>query len=580
MKDLWQKIINNGITNKFAVERAKRIRITNILLTILIAIVPPYLCILYYIDLHQFMPFLIAACISHFFAYNLISKGRTKIARYICLGSMIITQSYFFFLVGPGMGVEFFFFAIIGVSYLISLPRERIACFIILLLSIVLFGIGAFQTDYVLPFEIEANIKAFITLVNYSISLSVVFLFLFFYNNQIENQIETLDQKVIEKTIEIQETANRVVLLKDEFLSNMSHEIRTPMNAIAGMTELLSKNTNLKGIERDQFEVIRKSSQDLLITLNNILDLSMLKDGQIKATKHVTNLKEIALEITEQYQDEQKKIKSEIVYDPKLPALVDSNKNQITQILSQFIDNAYKFTTTGKVLITFSEVERKHDFVIIKCMVSDTGIGIKKEEQQRLFKTFEQLDQSSTKKEKGIGLGLIICKKLVELFEGEIGVESIVDKGSSFWFSFPATAIKGNQEINHIDNSSHATIMCNSNKKVLIVDDTEWNQMVAQMMLEELGYHTQVASNGIEAIELFKNEKFDAVLMDIQMPEMDGIETTSIIKLIDKSIPVIGLSAYARIEDAEKYISQGLDDYMHKPVSLETLNKKLDLWLK
>ncbi|NQY10327.1 MAG: response regulator [Flavobacteriales bacterium] len=582
MNALWQKIVNNGITKDLAFETAKRIRITNILLVILFVTVPFYLAILSFIKLDRFTWHLLLVGATHILAYYLISQKRFTLGRYICLGSMIGTEFYFFFLAGPGVGVEFFFFVIVGITYLISNPKERILCFAVLLCSITLYAIGSFYSNYELQVQITSEVKTFISLVNYSISISIIFLFLFFYDMQLEDQIYILDKKVEDKTVEIQETASRVVLLKDEFLSNMSHEIRTPMNAIVGMTDLLIKDSNLNKQDNDKFKIIKESSHDLIIILNNILELSMLNAGQIKAKTEQINLIEMTALITKPFEDDigLHHIKSEIIYKDDLSELIEGNKNQINQILFNLIDNAYKFTTSGKVSITFSQESQEDQSLFIRCEVSDTGMGIKKEDQLRLFNPFQQLDQSSTKKQKGVGLGLIICQKLVGLLGGKIGVISDEDKGSTFWFSFPATIIEG--EIKDVRHDQDPVVQTDSKYglEVLVVDDIEWNQVVAQMMLEDLGCNVKIANNGLEAIEMFKLQKFDLVLMDIQMPEMDGIEATRIIKLIDNEIPVIAVSAYARQGDAEKFVSQGLDDYIHKPLTFETLVAKLNQWFK
>jgi len=358
----------------------------------------------------------------------------------------------------------------------------------------------------------------------------------------------------------------------------MSHEIRTPMNGIIGMVEMLVKNTQLDKLQKEYLEIVHRSSLDLLTILNDILDLSKLEGGKMRLQLQEVNIHDIIHNLMGLFSAavKQKGMHIRSIYSDDLPDNFKADGARVKQIVANLLGNAFKFSEEGEIVIKTSLVEQNKDELKIKIEIIDTGAGIAKEDQKKLFSQFQQLNQSSTKAIKGTGLGLAICKKLVALLGGEIGVISEAGKGSNFWFTFNAFPLTEKEKEKEKEKEDTQFDI-----KVLLVDDIQVNLTVVELMLVHLGCEVTVAKNGKEALEQFKEEGFDLVLMDIQMPVMGGVEATQTIKKNNRNVPpIIGLSANAMSGDAEKYMEQGLDDYLHKPINLDVLSNKLATWFE
>ena len=404
------------------------------------------------------------------------------------------------------------------------------------------------------------------------------------YNNQdalLEVFVDITQSKNIQQLIIEKKSIEKSAKIKESFLANMSHEIRTPMNGIIGMIDLLIKTTSLDKVQKDYIETIQSSSMDLLTLLNEILDLSKLEAGKMELVTSKINYDLFIKNTVGLFSAIafKKNLKLIIQKPASIPKLIEADKTKLKQITSNLIGNALKFTTKGEIIVKSSIVSKDENKLKLKIEIIDTGCGISIDDQDRLFNPFQQLDESYTKMIKGTGLGLSISKRLVELMNGDIGVISDLGKGSNFWFTFTTNKV----EDNDLDISKKDILLENVKFKlnVLLADDKIVNQKVAQLMLENLSCTIDIVNNGKEAIEKFKEGKYDLIFMDIQMPEMDGIETTKFIKKNYKMVPpIIGLSANAMEGDSKRYMSQGLDDYLLKPLTLETLINKLLKWFK
>jgi hypothetical protein len=255
------------------------------------------------------------------------------------------------------------------------------------------------------------------------------------------------------------------------------------------------------------------------------------------------------------------------------------DETRLLQVITNLVSNAVKFTNNGSIDVKLFKIKEFGDKVHFRIEVTDTGIGIAKENQTRLFDFFSQVDANLTSNIKGAGLGLAISKQLVSLMDGEIGVESEPGKGSKFWFTFKAKKTEEKPEIENIKVTSGKEPI-NMGITILLAEDKILNQKVVSMMLQNAGCKVEIANNGLEALELFSENKFDIILMDIHMPDMDGITALNQLKEKYKQLPpVIGLSASAMEGDAEKYINKGLDDYLAKPVKFNDLYHKIMEWL-
>ena len=367
--------------------------------------------------------------------------------------------------------------------------------------------------------------------------------------------------------------------IKEEFFANMSHEIRTPMNGVIGVVDLLIKTTDLTKIQTKYLDIISKSSDDMMTIINDILNIS-----QLEANKVVIDYKTVSLRETLEHEVNlfrelalQKGIDIELDMDDDIPTYLKLGEIRLRQIVSNLLSNAIKFSEKGPIVIRARLINSEEASVVLKINVIDNGQGILASDIKLLFNVFQQLDQSSTKRVKGTGLGLSISKRLAELMGGEMGVVSERGKGSDFWFTLKAFKTinpKGKQVFDKQGMGSF------KKKRILLVDDMELNIIVGEAILLQFGCTVDIARNGLEAVEKFKIQKYDLILMDIQMPKMDGLEATKEIRLLNVlTPPIIALSANAMEGDNEYYIKSGLDDYLSKPIVIETLKSLLNKWL-
>ncbi len=388
-------------------------------------------------------------------------------------------------------------------------------------------------------------------------------------------------------------TAEEAQQAEEQFLAKMSHEIRTPMNGIIGLTDILLKEPTSHEQE-EYLRLIKQSADNLLVIINDILDLSKIRSGKIQFETIDINLREMmrAIYMATNIKAVEKKLDFNFSVDIQIPTIVRGDRIRLNQILLNLISNALKFTKSGKVHYSAELISKTENKVLIKFKVEDTGIGIPDNEKQQIFEAYRQASADTTRKFGGTGLGLPIVKQLVDLQGGQIYLDSEAGVGTSFYFTLPFIA---DETVEEKTTQSIATSNKNLNESeknginILLVDDNFINRLLVIHLLEEKGYSVIEAENGYQAIEKLKEEDIDLILMDISMPDLDGIEATKIIRKMNEAFlrktPIIAMTAHAFQTQIDEALKSGMNDYLSKPFKPEELflkinnqlNPKLDL---
>lgn len=394
---------------------------------------------------------------------------------------------------------------------------------------------------------------------------------IFVYRNFVSLFLSLLSKK--NKAIKAEEKAVQALEIKNRFVANMSHEIRTPLNGIIGGLQLLGEAQ----LPKEQKKIVKSSidsSINLKILLDEILQYSNIESNNTKIKNNAFNFKDSIQKTINQFkpQADNGKIKLSLYICKTIPKIIKADEVLIGQILSNFISNAIKFTpANGKVELRIEKVNSSVNEIRMRFTISDNGIGIAKDSQERIFDAFNQDDTSKTRKFGGTGLGLAISARLVQIMKGTIRVESELDKGSNFHIELPLEI--GREEEIEIEKSVNQL----EKISVLLAEDNSTNQLVASTFLKKLGVHYDIVNNGKEAIEAVRNKKYDLIFMDIQMPEVNGIDASkAIVDEFKENAPIIiALTANAFNEEREMCFKAGMKDFICKPFSKEDLRKVL-----
>lgn len=418
---------------------------------------------------------------------------------------------------------------------------------------------------------------------------------------------ELLEDKVKDRTLELKNINDELVQTRDaaldasniksEFLSTISHELRTPLHAISGYESLL-KMTKLDEKQTEYCKKISQGSQNLLEIITDILDFSAFESGEIKIESKTFSLVDTITDICDMYKQTaiQKGLKVSCHIAEDIPSTIYTDPKRLRQTIVNLVSNAIKFTDNGSIEIKAtlsSETENKKiSAPYLKISVSDTGIGIKESEYQRIFTSFYQVDGSITRSYGGTGLGLAMSEKVMSLMGGDISISSKLGEGSTFTLSLPlvteerdAINIDSRSSNENIPPSIYETVQTEHplNKKIIIVEDSEINAELLTLLLDDIGYSADIAENGQIFLDMMNQNSYDLVLMDCQMPVLDGYDATKQYRESESDdihIPIVAVTANAMDGDEEKCLACGMDDYISKPVNPALLKKKITKWLK
>jgi signal transduction histidine kinase len=555
-----------GVTPDLRVEDAQRVRLTNILGVMPIFI---YLYFVYFgLSQHYFFPpilctgLTIGAFIGLYFNYK---------CKYILAKSILFSvNSFSVFVTYNILNIDYsiacYFFPLIIAYEIVFDAKKEFKGFLPTFIFTLLCALACFvlPKGLVYSYTMTDDIFRASVLMNFifPMILSVAFMF----------TIINIHAHTQEKLITAREASERANKAKSDFLSNMSHELRTPLNGIVGSTNLLM-NEQASLSQKKYYEVLQHSSDHMLHLINHILDFSKIAEGKINLDRNVFNMREMVSKLCGVYQvqNTNEGVVFNFTIDKDLDKMVISDDLRLKQVLVNLLSNAFKFTKKGSIDLTVTTVEQTENNMTVQFAVKDTGVGIQPEQLSKIFESFEQADNSTTRNFGGTGLGLSISKQLVNLFNAELEVESKVGKGSTFYFTITLDVDQSSSN----EKIEYGELKDLTGLKILVAEDNKVNMFVLKTFLKKWNIDYVDVTNGVDALSNYQQHDFDLVLMDLEMPEMDGYTALKEIRKQGSKIPVIAFTAALYDGMQSDLITKGFNDYIHKPFNPTDLYNKI-----
>jgi signal transduction histidine kinase/CheY-like chemotaxis protein len=596
ISQLLAKITNWGVTPDLKVETAQIVRLTNIfgIFPMLIYFALVVMGLVLGISFYYISCSLIAVMVSLGLWCNY--RGFYSLAKTIIISSnsilILLTKN----VIDGNLSVIAYYFPILACfAFFYNLRRE-----VAMVLLNLIVTVACIVFCFVLPshvfgvVDVSEEVLLVISQVNYVLAF-VAFIFYIYYTTKVKLETEVLliqsretaermardaerlaqnaEQMAEQLKIE-KEKAENDKKAKTIFLSNMSHELRTPLNGIIGTTNLLLQDHKIPEI-CPQLDVLKFSSEHMLEVINDILDFNKIEAGKLQVDRNIFNLEQLVERLSAVFQPqfERKNLNFCIEFDPLLKKEVISDDTRLNQILNNLISNALKFTRQGFVTLSVKLVTSTSYKMMVNFSVIDTGIGIPRNKISEVFKSFTQANYNTNREYGGTGLGLTISKKLVEMFGGELVVKSSEGKGSEFSFTIPIKI--NNNKANFVNEHKVKELKSLKGKRVLVAEDNKINMLVTRRFLEKWEVETREAKNGLEALELFKANQFDLLLIDLEMPVMDGYEAVTEIRKLNPVIPAIAFTAAVFDNMKNRLLSNGFNDFVNKPFRPEELHAKI-----